>query len=105
MGTSMPEETRLFLEKLIEDKKFENLSPAFKETMIESLNKRLEAYILTAIFEKLDEKTAAKLETIMESKKNPSSDDMQKFLQENVPGAGEAIAQALIEFRLAYLSE
>jgi Arc/MetJ-type ribon-helix-helix transcriptional regulator len=105
MESMVSPEARTFLEKLIEEKKFENLSPALKESMIESLNKRLEAYILTAITEQLSAENADKLNALTEGEGSvPTSAEMQSFIKQNVPNAQEVIAKAMLEFRSVYLN-
>lgn len=101
---AMPAEIKTFLEKIIEEKKFDNLSPQLQEAMAASLYPRLEAYVFTAIAKNLDEAAAAQLDQLTESGKNFSRPDIQNFLKQHVADAEEIIAQAMLEFRAVYLN-
>lgn len=101
---AMPAEIKMFLEKIIEEKKFDNLSPQLKEAMAASLYPRLEAYIFTAITKNLDEATVAELDQMMESGQNYSRPEIQNFLKQRVSNIEEIIAQAMLEFRAVYLN-
>ncbi|TAK95049.1 hypothetical protein EPO05_05345 [Patescibacteria group bacterium] len=98
------ETIRQFLEQLIVEKQFKDLSPALKETMIESLHKRLEAHIIMAIAEKLDEKTAEEMNAMLEGDAPKSVGELQEFLKSRIPNIEEAIAEAMMEFRSVYLA-
>jgi hypothetical protein len=104
MNNPMPQETRLFLEKLIEEKRFESLSPELKEDIIGSLSKRLEAFIITAITGTLDAEKAEKMNALFDSGKEYSPEELQNFLKENVPNIEEVVAKAMLEFRSVYLN-
>lgn len=104
LNSQIPQETRIFLEKLIEEKKFENLSPQLKEDVISSLYKRLEAFIITEIAHNLDEEKAEKFNQLFEGEKEYSQEELQQFLMENLENAPEIIAKAMLEFRSVYLN-
>lgn len=100
----MPPEIKMFLEKIIEEKKFDNLSPELREAMISSLYPRLQAYIFTAITKELDEETAVELNRMMEGDKEYSQAELQMFLKGRVRNIEEISAAAMLEFRAVYLN-
>jgi hypothetical protein len=99
----MNNELNVFLERLIEEKGFENLSEKLKADILEGLNKRLMAYIITGIAKNLTAEQAEKMNRMIEDGKEHSLDQIQKFLGENVSNIDEIVAQAMMDFREVYL--
>lgn len=104
MPTNIPEEIRFFLEKVIEEKKFDNLSPELKEAMVSSLYPRLQAFIFTSITKELDEETAQELDRMLEGSVDYSQPEFQMFLKGRVKNIEEITAAAMLEFRAVYLN-
>lgn len=104
MATDMPAEFRDFLEKLIEEKKYENLSDELREVMIGSLYPRLQAYIFTAITKDLDSETLQELNRIIEGNINYSQPEIQMFLRGRIKNIDEITAEAMLHFRDTYLN-
>ena len=100
----MQPEIRSFLEKIIEEKKFDNLSDELREAMISSLYPRLQAFIFTAIVKELDEGTVKELDRMMDGKTDYSQPELQMFLKGRVKNIEEIAAAAMLEFRAAYLN-
>jgi hypothetical protein len=100
----MPPEIKIFLEKVIEEKKFDNLSPELREAMVSSLYPRLQTYIFTAITKQLDEATVQELDKMMEGSLDYSQPELQMFLKGRVKNIEEVVASAMLEFRSVYLN-
>lgn len=103
----MPQEinpqAKIFLEKLIEEKNFNNLSPELKETMIASLYPRLNSFIMQAVVKKLKNKDADELANL-ENDPNFSQELIIKELRTRMPELDEIIAKAMLEFKDIYLT-
>jgi len=100
----MPQEIRIFLEKVIEEKKFDNLSPELREAMIASMYPRLQAFIFTAVTKELDAETAKELDRMMEGGADFSQSEFQMFLRGRLKNIDEITAAAMLEFRAVYLN-
>ncbi|MCX6791190.1 MAG: DUF5663 domain-containing protein [Candidatus Gribaldobacteria bacterium] len=103
MDKIIPAEIRAFLEKIIEEKKYQNLNPKLKEDMVLSLFSRLEAFLLTDIAKHLSDKDAKELDRMMENGET-SQERVQVFFQEHIKNINEVIAQSMLEFRAIYLN-
>lgn len=101
---NMPNEIKVFLEKLLVDKGMNNLTPGLKQEMTTSLYSRLMAYILTDIAKEVDEETSRKINDLFESGQEKSMEQIQQFLKDNVKNIEEIIAKSMLEFRNVYLS-
>lgn len=104
MSTNIEPEIRIFLEKIIAEKKFENLSDQLREAMINSLYPRLQAYLFTAITKELDEATIKDLDLMMEGNIDYTQSEIQMFLKGRIPNIEEITAAAMLEFRAVYLN-
>jgi hypothetical protein len=103
MDKIIPAEIRAFLEKIIDEKKYQNLNPKLKEDMVLSLFSRLEAFLLTDIAKHLPDKDAKELNRMMENGE-ASQEKVQLFFQERIKNINEVVAQSMLEFRAIYLN-
>lgn len=72
-----------------------------KEEMLNDLNQRLQAKLFAAILVKLQGPALKEFEKLLAGTPDPAK--VQSFMQENVQDAGNVLAQAMLEFREAYL--
>ncbi|MEI6650394.1 MAG: hypothetical protein WCL23_03080 [Candidatus Moraniibacteriota bacterium] len=103
MGFPLNDETQIFLERLVEEKGFVNLSEKLKADILDGLNARLVSFIVAAIAERLSEEDAERMNEIMEEGKEMSMDTVIDFLNDRVPDLGEVTAGAMMDFRETYL--
>lgn len=97
----IPPEMRTFLEGLLDDAGM-NVPPDLKEEMINDLYARLEHKLVAAAAEKLKPEDLEEFQKLLEEKK--SQEELQKFLTGRLQNAQEIFAQAISEFRDAYLT-
>lgn len=99
----MNHQVKVFIDMLIEEKKFQNLSPELREDIFNDLYAKLNLYIVTALTKYLEEADVKRLEA-MERTDDYSPEKIQKLLADRIPNASEIIAQAMLEFRAIYLN-
>lgn len=104
MAADMSSEIRMFLEKIIDEKKFDNLSPELRQAMITSLYPRLQAHIFTAITKQLDGQTISELDKMLEGNADFTQSELQMFLRGRLKNIDEVTAAAMLEFRAVYLN-
>jgi hypothetical protein len=91
-------ENRAFLEKLLLDKKI-NVEGALKEQMIQDLSDRLEVRFNQLVIEHLSVNELDKLGSLADE----GVEAVQVFLRKNIKNIDVLFAQAMEEFRQAYL--
>jgi hypothetical protein len=72
-----------------------------REEMIKELFARLDNFITATLVEKLSPEDTESFIKMNEEKK--SKEEIEKFLQEKLPNAGETMTNAFMEFRDLYL--
>lgn len=99
--TNQSEAINIFVDRLIEEKKFENVSPETLEQIKEDLLGRVEDRINAITLENMPRE---KLEEFNKLLDTANMEDIQKFCQNNIPDLNEIIAKELLNFRNIYLN-
>src|SRR3954465_2866343 len=95
----IPPEIQTFLEKLLEDKKIK-VSDELKEMMISDLYDRLEVRFYQIIIEHLSPNELDNLSEVAEG----GQDEVRSFLRKNIKDIDKLFAEAMDEFREAFLA-
>jgi wyosine [tRNA(Phe)-imidazoG37] synthetase (radical SAM superfamily) len=98
---SSPKAISLFIDRLMEEKKFENISAEVLEQIKEDLTGRVEDRINAATLENMPKE---KLEEFNELLDTANSEEIQQFCHKNIPNLDEVIAKELLNFRTIYLN-
>jgi len=99
----IPSELKDFLEELLRDANVTQLDQKTHDDMIVELYTRLDDYILGTIMEKLPEDKMEEFTKMAEDNKN--REELQSYLQTQIPEANEIFAKAMIDFRDLYLGK
>ena len=91
----------LFVDRLVEEKKFENLDSEVLDQIKTDLSDRVEDRINAAILEHMPPE---KLENFNELLDNEDAEKIQAFCQENITDLDNIIASELVTFRGSYLN-
>lgn len=91
-----------FVEKLIEEKGFEDLDPEVRQQMKSDLLDRAENRINAAILENMPKEKLAEFNELLNGLNN--GEEVQSFCRDNIKNLDEVIAQTLMDFRSAYLN-
>lgn len=90
-----------FVDRLIEEKNFENVDKEIldeiKNDLLDKAEERINAVIIDNI-------PAEKLSQFEELIVNPNEEELARFCHDNIPGLDELIAKELLEFRNTYLN-
>ena len=89
-----------FVNKLIEDKGFNEQDPDVLAQMKSDLLDRVENRINAMIISELDSEKLPGFEKILE---NGSEEEIQKFVKDNIPDIDERVAAELLTFKNIYL--
>lgn len=90
-----------FVDRLIEEKNYENLDAEVLSQMKEDLFERVEDRINAAIVNNLPENKYDEFERLLDE---ADDQELQKFCQDNIPNLAEIIAEELLAFRKTYLN-
>ena len=91
----------IFIEKLMEEKGFENLDPEVAGQIKKDLLDRIENRINMTILHNLPPE---KLEEFNKLLDQPNEEQIQKFCRNNISNLDEIIAETLMNFRNIYLN-
>lgn len=89
-----------FADKLLQEKKLENISAEVREQMREDLVDRLEERVNLALVQFMPPEKLDEFEQLVSSK---NLEDIAKFCAENIPNLEQIIASELLNFRTTYL--
>ena len=89
-----------FVDKLIEDKKFNEQDSDVIAQMKNDLLERVENRINAMIISKLDPEKLVEFEKVLES---GSEEEIQNFVKNNIPDIDERVAAELLTFKNIYL--
>lgn len=89
-----------FVDKLIEDKGFNEQDPDIIAQMKSDLLDRVENRINAMIISKLNPEKLPDFEKVLDS---DSKEEIQKFVKENIPDIEEKVAKELLDFKNIYL--
>ncbi len=100
----MPKEIKEFLETLLADAGLPTeTDEATKEGMVKELYQRLDSFIASSIIDSL---APEKLDEFMKlTEEGKSKEEIEQFLQNNVPNSQEVMQKAFMDFREMYLRE
>lgn len=97
----IPQEVRPYLESLLADAGIHPIDEQMQENMLKDLYVRLDNFLATAI---LDNMPAEHLEAFIQlNEKKATKEEIEKFLQKNLPNSQDVFAKAFVEFRDIYL--
>lgn len=97
----IPQEIRGFLDELLRDANMTSLDQKTHDDMLIELYTRLDDYMIGTIMEKLPQDKMEEFTKMAEGGK--TRDELQKYLQDNIPNATEIFANAMVDFRNLYL--
>ena len=89
-----------FVDKLIEDKKFNEQDSDVIAQMKNDLLERVENRINAMIISKLDPEKLVEFEKVLDS---GSEEEIQNFVKNNIPDIDERVAAELLTFKNIYL--
>ncbi len=101
LAVEIPPEIKNFLETLLSDSGMTNLDEEMQNEMIKELYARLDNYITSAIVKNMPPENLE--EFIKLNEENKPKDEIENYIKEKMPNAGEVFAQAFSEFRELYL--
>lgn len=100
-STPIPQEVRSYIEDLLTSSGVVTTDTVMREAMVQELFTRLDKFLTIKL---LDYLPTEKLEEFADlTEKNPSQEEVQKYIQENVPNAQDIFVLAFGEFRDLYL--
>jgi DNA-directed RNA polymerase subunit F len=91
----------LFVDRLVEEKKFESVDPEVLEQIRSDLMERVEDRINATILENMPKEKLEEFSALLDSA-NP--EEVQIFCRNNIANLDEVIAEALVSFRSTYLN-
>jgi hypothetical protein len=92
----------IFVERLVTEKKFENIDPEVMDQIKLDLLGRVEDRINATILEHLPPEKLAEFNKLLDGLNNEN--EIQLFCQNNIENLDEVIAEALVSFRSTYLN-
>jgi len=97
----IPEDVRAFLEGILQDAGMVALDEGMRDEMIKELFLRLDDFMLTTIVDNLP---SDKLEAFTKmSEEGKTREELEKYLQDNIPDIQTKFGDAMLEFRNLYL--
>ncbi|NMB56354.1 hypothetical protein GYA19_00235 [Candidatus Beckwithbacteria bacterium] len=90
-----------FLDKIIDEKKYENLLPEVRDQIKTDLQDRVNQYLNARLINKLDDKQVEELQELLKQKSEV--EEVNKFFEDRIPNLKEVIAASLLDFRKIYL--
>jgi len=101
MQTNLPAEFRLFLEKIIEEAHGPNISPELRESMIKDLSGRLQNHVFSCLIEAYPDEKKEEMDKFLLT--DPTQEQTEEFLKNNIPNIHDVTASAMLEFRAIYV--
>ncbi|OGK24406.1 hypothetical protein A3A46_01110 [Candidatus Roizmanbacteria bacterium RIFCSPLOWO2_01_FULL_37_13] len=90
-----------FVEQLIEERSFPDLTPEVRVELKKDLINRLDSFIAAKVIVALSDEDVLKFEQML--KDNKPAEELQKFTVEHVPDFTTFLTNVLLEFRGVYL--
>jgi hypothetical protein len=97
----IPDDIRQYLTGLITEAKIPSLDEAGKESLIQELFLSLDDYLATVILDNLPPEQLDEFINLNEQGK--PKEEVEAFLQKNLPNAQDVFGQAFVAFRQNYL--
>jgi hypothetical protein len=91
----------IFIDRLLEEKKIENVSPDVFSKIKEDLTGRVEDRINAAILENMPKEKLEEFNDLLDS---ANLEKIKPYCQKNIPNLDEIIANELMDFRNIYLN-
>lgn len=98
---TIPEEVRKYLDGLLDEAGVSGVDEATRETLVQELFIQLDDAIIDKVVDYLPVEKLDAFTAFMQG--NPSRDQLEKYLQENVPNTQDVFTVAFADFRDAYL--
>ncbi|KKS11737.1 hypothetical protein A2617_00905 [Candidatus Daviesbacteria bacterium RIFOXYD1_FULL_41_10] len=92
-----------FIEQLVKDKDFPDISPEVHEEIKRDLLRRVDDFIAARVIAALSDENVVKFEEMLKSGKPEA--EVQAFVTTNIPDFTSFLTQTLLEFRGVYLGE
>lgn len=102
MDTQGPK-IEVFIDQLIKDKNFKDITPDIEKIIKDQLKDRLDKFILARIISNLSDEKVAQFNAMLDGKK--SEVEIQEFVTTSIPDFVDFLTQTLLEFRGIYLGE
>lgn len=99
--TPIPNEIRIFLEGLLDDADIHAVDDQVRETMLQDLFVRLDAYIAASLVDMLPKENFD--EFIKMNKENKPQQEIEVFLKEKIPDFAQKMTVVFGNFREMYL--
>lgn len=90
-----------FVDKLIDEKQYKDITPEIKDEMRKDLLKRIDDFIMSRIIASLIDENLATFEKMLNEKR--PEEEIQKFISESIPDFEGFLTGVLLEFRNVYL--
>lgn len=98
---AIPEEVKPYLEGLLADAGITPVDEKMQEDMMKDLYVRLDNFLASAL---LDNMPPEHLEAFIKmNEKGATREEVERFLQDNLPNAKDVFAKAFVDFRDLYL--
>lgn len=92
-----------FIDQLIKDKHFKDITPEIESEIRNDLKNRLDKFILARIISNLSDEKVAQFNAMLDGKKSEA--EIQEFVTNSIPDFVDFLTQTLMEFRGIYLGE
>ena len=90
-----------FVNKLVDEKNYEDLDPEVREQIVKDVNERLENTINAKVVAALSDEQITEFEALLD--KNASSEEVLAFIGKSIPNGEEFLTQVLVDFKKSYL--
>lgn len=99
--TSPLESLDIFVEKLIDEKRFEDLTPDLRQHMHDDLKARIYDAINAKVIRELKDEDLPAFEALIDA--NATPEELQAFMQGKLPDSVNFLTNVLLDFRKMYL--
>jgi len=91
-----------FIEELIEEKGFKDLTHKMREEMTQDIKKSLDEFVIVRSLAQFSEEETQQFNQMLNEKKSGS--ELQQFITEHISDYETFLSETIIAFREAYLS-
>lgn len=92
---------RSFINKLLDERGFKDLTPEVREELVKDMSKRLDDFIAARTIGAFTDEDVLKFEQLL--KEGKSQEEIQKFSATHIPNYTDFLTNTLLEFRGVYL--
>src|SRR5690242_9140354 len=100
-STSSHNQVLNFVDKLIEQRKFSDLTPELREQLQKDAVEQLNSFILSRVLETLSNEDAMTIATMIQEKQSPET--LRQFAVDHIPDYPTFMSNVLQEFEQRYL--